>query len=185
MKHLSSGFTTLESLLVVSVLAVLILLGVAPLATQPLQARSAAFELAAIVDAARSIAAANASSLSLPATASGSTVSVDRKDGHTIVRLFLGRPVHIGNLVEDTHLPPFITNASISVLSGKEIQPPFALLFSSGGYVSLAPAYDKNAHLPVAEVACPAEGYILEFRLGLHSEDHLLSCDSATLKMTN
>lgn len=163
------------------IMALFLIAEIASINSRPVEARSAALELRAIIEAARSLAAANASSSTINGNASGATVAVTSENGHTVIHLYVGRPLTSGPLPEDPHVSPVVTDAEISVLSGIKVRPPFAILVSSSGYASLVSGYDVSARLPTSNTSCPAGGYTLSFRAGLHTEFHQLSCENTSL----
>ena len=183
--HSQRGFTLSEVLLAVSVVLFVLLVGLASLSARSAQARSAALVLQAMVGTARTLAAANAGSSAAIGSASGATVAVTFESGHTVARLYAGRPIDGVALPADGHTPPFITDAEISVVSGSAALPPFAILISSSGYAQLVASYTVNSNLPVSATSCPSSGYTLRFSAGWHSEDHKLSCEDASLRTNN
>ncbi len=173
------GFMINELLLVLCALLLLSLFGVASLSSKSLQARTAALGFQGMVKAARTLAGANALE-AMPGNDSGATIAVTSENGHTVARLYLGRPF-MGTLKADSHVPPLITNADVSVADGSRIWPPFVILISSSGYAELAPSFKVKSVLPPAVTSCPSGGYTLRFSAGLRTEDHQLSCEDASL----
>jgi hypothetical protein len=92
------------------------------MSTQPMRARSVALELQAMFEVARSIAATNASLSAL--NAPGSTVAFTSNGGYTLIQLYMGRPSMSGSLPRESHVPPIVTNAKISVVDGAEVRHP-------------------------------------------------------------
>jgi hypothetical protein len=182
MKYAEQGFTTIEWLAVMGIIAMFMLGGFTAMSFQSMQARDAALEFRAMIEAARAFAASNAGNATIDGGVSGATVAVTSENGHTVMRLYMGRPMTSSTLLADLHVPPLSTTAEITVVSGSESRPPFAIVVSSSGYATLAAAYDVIAHLPTSESPCPSAGYILRFRAGMHTEDHELSCEEASLK---
>ncbi len=184
-RHYERGVSTVELVLVLSVASILLLAGFTALSFRPAQARGTALQLGAMIAAARSLAAINNGNPKLGVSDSGATIGIVVTDGHTVARLYVGRPVVGGRLSADQHVPPIITDAEVSILGGAEIRPPFAILVSSSGYAQLADAYEVNANLPFAISSCPPGGYTMRFSAGLHFEDHQLSCENALLATSN
>lgn len=185
MKSACRGFTAIELLLVVGTIALFLLIGAMAMSSNPIKARSAALELRAMLEAARSLASANASNSTVGGNTSGATVTVTSEKDRTVFRLYVGRPPASGNLPQDAHVPPFVTDAKISVVSESETRPPFAILVSSSGYARLAAGYEVNSSLPLSVNSCPSGEYIFKFSAGMHTEDHPLSCDEASLRTGN
>jgi Tfp pilus assembly protein FimT len=178
------GFTTIEVLTAMGIITLFLFIGLTSLSTRPIEARSSALQFRAMIEAARTLAVSNASASVVKGIASGATVAVTSENGRTVARLYMGRLLTNGSLSRDAHVPPYVTNAEISVVSGSGAQPPFAIVISSSGYASLS-ALGNGANFLASSVPCPSGGYTLRFKAGTHTENHQLSCEDVSLETNN
>ncbi len=174
------GFTLLETLVVVALIALVAGIGVESLAQRPAQARSAAIAFAALVDEARTRAALSAD---------GASIGVTNDDGTSIATIYAGRPMRgaaVPEVVAQT--APLRTPTTLTLVVGAAtLAPPFALFFSPAGHVSALGPYRLGTDAPLAqEPDCPPASEItLGFVDGVHDQRYRLSCEMPRLDLNH
>jgi prepilin-type N-terminal cleavage/methylation domain-containing protein len=171
------GFSLVEVLVAVGVVAMSLLALLAVRGTRPPQAHVAALGLQSALAEARVLAASNAR-----ADGSGATVSLV-PDGHggTTVSVYDARPI-AGDAppVADAGFPPKHYHAAMRLTGGAATLSPLSIFVSSSGYASVAAGYGYDPAHPLLLSADPgcneAAGVAIAVSDGAASETHPLDC---------
>ena len=147
-----SGFTLVELLIVVALLAILAALGASSLAAHTGRERAAALVFNAELNEARSLAAISGN---------GATVFVAPLSSGSLLTVFAGRPsIAAPGLAPDRGNPALVVPTGIALsIDGSAFYPTFALFVSSSGSVSALADYTVRqalAHPLAAEPPCDA-----------------------------
>jgi prepilin-type N-terminal cleavage/methylation domain-containing protein len=179
------GFSLVEVILVVGIVALIAGLSAATLRQRPAQARTTALAFAELVAQARALAAVSATGTL--AGGSGATIAVTRDaSGSYIATLYAFRPAAgaAQQPVRDPRALPLRTATAIDIVTGgTRSGPPFALFFSASGAAGAAVPYTVGVDAPLAaQPVCPAQtGIVLAFDDGVHTHGYALSCAFAQL----
>ena len=137
------GFTLVELIVAVGIVAVLAAGGALALGQHPMSSSTAFAQLRAQIEAAKMLAAASGDGATIAVTAAGSGFRS---------RVFSGRP---DGVLTPSQLAPVDSQAAIAEESAGA--PPFSLFVSSAGDFSVAPGAPQGAGV---EPACPSAGVV-------------------------
>jgi prepilin-type N-terminal cleavage/methylation domain-containing protein len=178
------GFTLIELVVTVAIVALAAGLACEGLAERPAQAHVTAVAFAGLVREARALAAVTADPA---AGGTGATIGVVRDGDRYVATLYAYRPIlgaaRAPVAVADA---PLQTATALALLSPTATaEPPFALFFSSSGHASAQSAFTVGVTPPLAtEPACPLQsGIVIAFRDGVHDQAHSVSCEMARLDL--
>jgi prepilin-type N-terminal cleavage/methylation domain-containing protein len=182
--HAERGLTLIELVVTVGIIALAAGLGYEGLAQRPAQAHAAATAFGGLVRSARALAAVTADPT---AGGTGATIGVVRDGGEYIATLYAYRPI-LGAARAPVAVAeaPLRTSTDLAVVSGTaNVEPPFALFFSSSGHASAQTAFTVGVTPPLAtEPACsPQTGIVIAFIDGVHNQAHPVSCEMAQLDL--
>ena len=178
------GFTLIELVVTVAIVALAAGLGYEGLAERPAQAHATAVAFAGLVREARALAAVTADPA---AGGTGATIGVVRDGNRYVATLYAYRPI-----LGAARAPVAVAEAPLQTATAVELvsptataEPPFALFFSSSGHASAQSAFTVGITPPLAaEPLCsPQAGIVIAFRDGVHDQAHPVSCEMAQLDL--
>lgn len=173
-----SGFSLVEVLVVVGMVAAVTLSIGALRGMRPPQTRVAALGLQAALSEARSLAMSNGG-----ATRSGAMLSVVPAGGESVVSVYDSRPIAGEHPpAPDPAFPPIQYPVVMSIV-GKATGEPFAVFVTSSGYASVAENYAYDPQRPLLLTADPGcderNGVAISVNDGARTETHPLTCREA------
>ncbi len=174
----SRGFSLIEVVVAVGVVAMLSLALLAGISRQDGGVHAGALALQAIVGAARSLAASTDDG----AGASGATIQVKRENAQTSVSIYRYRPTSTRPTPPEREpgFPQLTTPVEISFRGSTT----FAIFVSSSGRATVQPDFDVTQGGTLAsEPACAAGGETIAFRSGRAEESGLITCEMTQLKL--
>jgi type II secretory pathway pseudopilin PulG len=179
------GFTLIETVVLVAILAIMGAVGYGALAQRPAQARSSAVAFAGLVVQARALAAVTDDGVG---GASGASIGVVPDGADEVATLYAYRPIRA-----TAQVPVAATNTAalrlpttLAIMQGTAaLRAPFALFFSASGHVSVQPGYRIGTDPPLdEEPVCPIEtGITIGFIDGVADRAYPLSCALATFDL--
>jgi prepilin-type N-terminal cleavage/methylation domain-containing protein len=173
------GFSLVETLVVASLVAAIVLFATSSRGARAPQVHAAAIGFGAALVEARTLAASNAS-----ANHSGATLTVAPAGNGTIVAVYRSRPVAGWPPLEaDTGFPALRFPVTIALSGDVRAPRPFAILVSSSGYASIERDYTYDPARPSVIRTDPGcdESAALTVTVsdGVRSETHPLDCREA------
>jgi len=180
------GFTLIEMVVLVAIVALIAGLGYAALAQRPAQAHSTAAAFAGLVAEARALAAITGDAVATGDT--GASIAVVRDGDDYVATLYAYRPIHGASQlpVAAPNTPPLRTTTELAIVQAHgAVEPPFTLFFSASGHASAQAPFTIGVDAPLSvEPACPLEtGIIIAFIDGVHDQAHPVSCEMAQLDL--
>lgn len=172
------GFSIIEVVVVVGIVAVLSLALLAGISRQDGGVHGGALAFQAIVGAARSLAASTDDGVG----ASGATIQVKREKAQTSVSIYRYRPTsgRIAPPEREPGFPQLTTPVEISFAGSTT----FAIFLSSSGQAALQTDFDVSQGGTLAsEPSCAAGGETIAFRSGRTEESGIITCEMAQLKL--
>jgi prepilin-type N-terminal cleavage/methylation domain-containing protein len=183
MRESERGYTLLEMVVVVAILAVL-LAAIAPSFSQnPAVITGSIGMVRTAIDEANSLAFANG--IDMPEAGRGATIqfTIDPQTGDTIGKVYWGRPYTTTNLRNETflqaenNLPEIRTKTHIRMeVSGSLINPPFVMFISPSGHASTMSGTQIMVKQNIIENPCVGN-FPIEFSLGTDVRTRQISCE--------